>query len=86
MPTTKQSQAQAILDVFDDHLRAGEKIVFGRNNTGWWARIGEASASHGVTLQDALAQVAQQLVCRPAVVLPDEMTVTLRSVREARHG
>ena len=81
MTDIKAAQALAILDSFDDSLRTGETIVFGRINHEWFARIGNMT-SHGVTCRDALAQLAQALTTRVNVVLPESMTQSLRAHRE----
>ena len=83
----KSEQAKLILDVFDDQLQNGKVVCFGRMNAKWFARVGDTTCQ-GVSLQDALAQVAQVLVCESqetrGVVLPRDWTETLRRVREGR--
>jgi hypothetical protein len=83
----KDAQAKAILDVFDAQLQSGQLVAFGRQNAKWFARVGDTTCQ-GVTLQDALAQVAQVLTCESqemhGVLLPRDWTETLRRVREGR--
>ena len=57
----KANQALAILDTIDDSLEAGGTITFGRVDGQWFARMGR-ELSHGVSLRDALAQLAQAMV------------------------
>jgi hypothetical protein len=59
---TWHSQADAILSAIEDHLPAGETLVIGRTATSWFARQGDTT-HQGVTARDALAQLAQVLVC-----------------------
>lgn len=55
------SQADAILSAIE-YLPAGETLVIGRTATGWFARQGDTT-HQGVSPRDALAQLAQVLVC-----------------------
>jgi len=57
----KANQALAILDTIDDSLQAGGTITFGRVDGQWFARMG-SELFHGVSLRDALAQLAQTMV------------------------
>jgi len=79
---TQARQALAIFETLDDTVTQGEAVTIGRDASGRWFARFRTETTHGVSARDCCAQMAQAMVCKvPAVVLPDEYTETLRSVR-----
>ena len=82
----RQTQARQALTIFEtigDTLAPCDEIRIGRDASGHWFARYRTATTHGTSVLDCCAQLAQAMVCKvPAVVLPDEYTETLRSARE----
>ena len=81
----RQTQARQALTIFEtigDTLAPCDEIRIGRDASGRWFARYRTITVRGTSVRDCCAQLAQAMVCGVSkVVLPDEDTETLRSVR-----